>query len=231
MESNVGVFERLRNLLRMNLNAAMEKAEDPVKALGLIVEDMRKEIGAARKRVADSITHEKLVKRQFEDAEQEAIQWAERAETAVRSDRDDLAREALAKKAKAAERAASLGPQWESLRARNVKLKSELAAMDERYQDVLRKKEVMVAKVKVAEAQSATASTAPAIFSEESTTMLDRAEEKVRMMEAKAEADRELANLDTAKFDELDQARKVQNIDEELARLKSKVAQPDSAVP
>lgn len=218
----------MKDLFRMNINEALDRAEDPTKALNLIVEDMRSEIHAAKKQVAEAIAQEKLVKRQVEDAESAAARWQDRAETAIGSGDDALARESLGEKAKAQAQFEALAPQWEGLKTSNEELKQELQAMQERFADVQQKKNVLVAKSKIAEARSTAASSAPTVFSDQSQVMLDRAEEKVRSMEAKAEADREIAQLhsSTAKaFDELDRKGRELDIDNELARLKKKLAE------
>lgn len=228
MEKKTGVVERMRNLLRMNINAALDDAEDPTKALNLIVEDMRSEIHTAKKQVAEAIAQEKLVKRQVEDAEKTAATWQDRAEAAIRAGDDGLARESLTEKAKAQAQVDALAPQWEGLKSSNEELKQELLAMQERYTDVLQKKDVLIAKTKIAEARSTSASSAPTVFSDQSRVMLDRAEEKVRSMEAKAEAEREVAQVHSATAKALDDlGRKGQelDIDNELTRLKKKMAE------
>ncbi len=228
MGKKAGVIDRMRNLLRMNINAALDDAENPTKALNLIVEDMRSEIHDAKKQVAEAIAQEKLVKRQVEDAEKTAAAWQERAETAIKSGDDGLAREALTEKAKAQAQVDALAPQWEGLKNSNEELKQELLAMQERFADVQQKKDVLIAKTKIAEARSTAASSAPTVFSDQSRVMLDRAEEKVRSMEAKAEAEREVAQVHSATakaLDELDRKGKDLDIDNELARLKNKLAE------
>lgn len=228
MGNNSGMLDRMRNLLRMNVNAALDKAEDPTKALNLIVEDMRGQIQDAKKQVAEAIAQEKLVKRQIEDAQKTSMAWQERAEAALRSGDEGLAREALSQKSKAQEQVDALTPQWEGLKNNNEELKQELLAMQQRFTDLQQKKDVLIAKTKVAEARSTTASKAPTMFSDESQVVLDRAEEKVRSMEAKAEAEREVAKVHSATADalaELDRKGKDLDIDNELARLKKKMAE------
>jgi phage shock protein A len=227
MQKKAGVVERMRNLLRMNINAALDDAEDPTKALNLIVEDMRSEIHTAKKQVAEAIAQERLVKRQVEDAEKTAATWQDRAEAAIRAGDDELARESLTEKRKAQGQIDALTPQWEGLKTSNEELKQELLAMQERYTDVLQKKDVLIAKTKIAEARSTAASSAPTVFSDQSRVMLDRAEEKVRSMEAKAEAEREVAQVHSATtkaLDELDRKGQELDIDNELSRLKKKMA-------
>lgn len=220
----MSVIKRMRNIFKANVNAALDGMEDPVKNLEVIADDMRKEIAAAKKKIAEAIAQEKLVFKELEESQKALENWTKRAETALQSDREDLAREALKEKNKTKEKIPGLTSQWEYLKEENSRLKNELEFMNERYEDVLSKKDQLIAKAKVAKARSAAAfSPPPSVITEESHQAFARAEEKIRKMEAQAEADREMAQATSTpadKFAELERLEKNSAVDDELEQLK-----------
>ena len=220
----MSVIKRMRNIFKANVNAALDSMEDPVKNLEVIAEDMRTEVATAKKKVAEAIAQEKLVYKELEEAQTALATWTKRAETALQSDREDLAREALKEKNKSRDKIPGLTSQWEYLKKENSRLKNELELMKERYEEVLSKKDELTAKAKVAKARSAAAfSPPPSVITEESHQAFSRAEDKIRKMEAQAEADREIAQSTSSsadKFAELERLEKNSAIDDELAQLK-----------
>lgn len=220
----MSVIKRMRNIFKANVDAALDSLEDPIKNMEVIADDMRKEVASAKKKVAESITQEKLAFKELEETKSALESWSKRAETALQSDREDLAREALKEKNKTKDRIPGLSSQWEYLKEENSRLKNELELMRERFEDVLSKKDQLIAKAKVANARSAAAfSPPPSVITEESHQAFSRAEDKIRKMEAQAEADREIAEATSSsadKFAELERLEKNSSIDDELEQLK-----------
>jgi phage shock protein A len=161
------------------------------------------------------------------EAEESLNKWNEKAQTAVKAGRDDLAREALKEKGKAETKIPQLQSQWAHLSEECERLKKELKIMEEKFEETLAKKEVMVAKAKVANARSSMAHTPPSsLKSEENQQAFSRADGKIRQMEADASAAKEMNDSfrsSNEKFDELERLQKELKIDDELAKLKEKI--------
>jgi phage shock protein A len=222
-------LSRIGQLIRGNVNAALNGLEDPQKMLDVVMEDMRAEVAKTRKRVAAALTEQKLIKMQIEDHEKNSALWAKRAEAAVVSDEDELAQEALIEKSKSARAAAELQPRWELLVTETDSLKEDLKEMDIRVKETEEKKNALVTSAKIAEARAASAKLIAAPLGEsEHLDAFSRAEEKIKKMEAASLASRELtteqiSNDPRIKFAKFD--RKVAQLDAqgELEKLREKL--------
>ncbi|NOY69108.1 MAG: PspA/IM30 family protein [Deltaproteobacteria bacterium] len=187
----MNMIKRIRNVFKANINSMLDKAEDPIKTLDVIADDMRAEISVAKKRVAEAMAQEKLLGKELEEYERSIDSWTSRAEKALKSDREDLAREALKEKGKAMEKITALKPQSEHFKKECERLKEEFKQMEERYEAVLAKKDILIAKAKVAKARSAAAfAPSTSLAGEESQQAFERADAKIRHMSAKSEAGR-----------------------------------------
>src|SRR3954471_18477154 len=95
----MGIFARITRLIKANLNALISGAEDPEKLLTQILEDMSKQLMEAKQQVAVAIADEKRLQKQAQAEREKVTEWERRAMLAVRAGNDQLAKEALARKA------------------------------------------------------------------------------------------------------------------------------------
>lgn len=99
----MGAFSRIRYVIAANVNSLIEKAEDPEKLLRALIREMEDAAEDARIASADLLAEQTHVERVAKQLESEIAEWQERAEKAVATDRDDLARAALKAKAELSE--------------------------------------------------------------------------------------------------------------------------------
>jgi phage shock protein A len=99
----MGIFTRFRDIVSSNINAMLDKAEDPEKLINLMIREMEDTLVEIKASCAGVMANEKKVQRQREDAQTQTKNWEQRAGLAVNKGRDDLAREALLEKRKYAE--------------------------------------------------------------------------------------------------------------------------------
>ncbi|MCL4534579.1 MAG: PspA/IM30 family protein [Bacteroidetes bacterium] len=219
----MAILNRVSNILRANINDMLDHAEDPEKMLNQICRDMAQAIQEAKAQVTETIAQENLLKSNLENARNMAAQWQEKAELAVEKGRDDLAREALHRKRDFEGNAQVYETQLASQHQMVDKLKADLQALEEKYEDLLRNREVLIARHKMAEAQRKIQTTVSAASAVDYTSDLNRMEEKIRLEEARAAASAEMAGatLD-AQFDALTSGQKDSAVDDELQALKEK---------
>jgi phage shock protein A len=233
----MGIFARLASLISSNLNDAISRAEDPEKMLNQIVVDMSTQLIEAKKQVAASIADEKKLAKQVEQELANAAEWERRAMLAVKSGDDALAKEALARKREHEDLATAYRGQWEKQKAAVEQLKLALRALNSKIEEAKRKKNLLIARKKRAEAQKAIHETMSGLRNASAFEAFDRMAEKIDRIEAEAEAGAELAeeysgDVLAHKFSQLEVKA---GADEDLLALKRKMGlappEPPKAAP
>ena len=188
----MAIFQRLATLLRSNVNDMINKAEDPEKMLNQMLMDMQEQLVEAKKQVAVAIADEKKLQKQFEKEKELALKWEEKAMLAVKAGNDELAKKALARKAEHAQTAGSFETNWHQQKAQVEKLKEALNKLSNKINEAKRKKNLLVARAKRAEAQKTIAETMSGLSNTSAFDTIARMEEKIDTMEAEASATAEL---------------------------------------
>ncbi len=113
----MGIFTRFRDIVSANINAMLDRAEDPEKLIRLMIREMEDTLVELKASCACAMAETRKVERLLAEARDRERQWEDRAELAVRKGRDDLAREALTEKRRYADRAAALARDHDQCRA------------------------------------------------------------------------------------------------------------------
>ena len=221
----MGIFSRLAQLIRSNINDLISKSEDPEKMLNQVVLDMNNQLVEAKKQVAASIADEKRLAKQAEQELSNAAEWERRAMMALRAGNEELAKEALARKKEHDALAQTFKDQWQKQKQAVDNLKSALRMLNDKIEEAKRKKNVLIARKKRAEAQKAIQDTMSGLKDQSAFETFDRMAQKIDQLEAEAEAGEELAEEYTgdvlaSKFSQLE---KTAGADDELAALKRKM--------
>jgi phage shock protein A len=188
----MGIFSRLGTLVKSNLNDLISKAEDPQKMLNQIVVDMQNQLVEAKKQVAVSIADEKRLKKQWDEQIEIAKEWERKAMLAVRSGDDNLAKEALVRKQEHDKMQTEFARQWQLQKDAVEKLKDQLRSLNDKIEEAKRKKNILIARQKRAEAQKAIQDTMRGLSDTNAFDTFDRMTQKVDQIEAEAEASTEL---------------------------------------
>lgn len=221
----MGIFGRISTLLKANINDLVSKAEDPEKILNQLILDMKEQLIEAKKQVAVSIADEKRLKKQLDNELHMAREWEKKAMMAVRGGRDDLAKEALARKSEHDQLATEYKAHWEAQKAAADKLRDSLRQLNSKIEEAKRRKNLLIARQKRAEAQKTIQETMSGLNDTSAFDTFERMSNKIEQMEAEAEASAELAEGFSgdglaAKFDDLEADH---GADEALAALKAKM--------
>ena len=189
----MAILDRIAMVIRSNLNALINQAEDPEKMLDQIIIDMRQQLLEAKREVAVAIADEKRLAAQVEAGLAQVREWDRRAELAVQRGEDDLAREALRRKAEQQQLAAGYQSQWEAQQTTTTSLKQALRALSEKIDEAARKKNLLVARQKRAEAQKHIHEVMTGLSDTSAFEAFDRMAERVDQVEAQAAATVELS--------------------------------------
>jgi phage shock protein A len=221
----MGIFSRLAQLIKSNLNDLISKSEDPEKMLNQVVLDMSSQLTEAKKQVAASIADEKRLAKQFEQEVANSGEWERRAMMALRAGNEELAKEALARKKEHDQLAATFKDQWAKQKAAVEQLKKALRMLNDKIEEAKRKKNVLIARKKRAEAQKAIQETMSGLRDQSAFETFDRMAGKIDQLEAEAEAASEIqeeytGDSLTSLFANLE---KTAGADEDLLALKRKM--------
>jgi phage shock protein A len=229
----MGFFSRLADVIKSNLNDLISRAEEPEKMLDQIIADMRVQLIEAKKQVAVAIADEKKLKKQYEKEQAVADEWEKKAMLAVRAGDDGLAKQALARQRSHGEITAQYKAQWEKQAHAVEQLKVALRALNAKIEEANRKKAVLIARKRRADAMKSIEETMAGMKEASAFETFERLERKVDQAEAEADAASEL-NKEMAgdvlkqKFEELEGDA---GSDEALLELKRKMglAPPEAA--
>jgi phage shock protein A len=189
----MGIFSRLGTLIKSNLNDLISRAEDPEKMLNQVLLEMQQQLVEAKKAVAVAIADEKRLQKQYNAELDKSKEWERKAMLAVRAGDDALARQALVRKQEHDNIAAQFQQQWIAQKGAVDKLKDALRLLANKIEEAKRKKNILIARKKRAEAQRQIASTMQGLGDTSAFDTFDRMAERINLLEAEAEAGAELA--------------------------------------
>jgi phage shock protein A len=224
----MGIFQKLSTVFKSNINDLISRAENPEKMLNQIILDMRDQLAKAKREVAAAIADERKLKSQLEDEVKQTRDWENRAMMAVKEGRDDLAKQALIRQQEHAERATVLQQTWQSQAAETEKLKGSLRQLNDKIEEAKRKRNLLIAKQKRAQAQRRIHETMSGLSDtsafEAFNRMADKIEEEERRSVAHAEVTEALAGdtLET-EFLKLEAGSGDANVDAKLTALKQQM--------
>lgn len=224
----MGIFDRLSTLIKSNLNDLISSAENPEKMLNQIIIDMRTQLAKAKQQVAAAIADERRLHDQV-DAEYKQVQdWEKRAMLAVQEGRDDMAKQALMRHNEHMAHAQQLEATWQSHKAETEKLKGALRDLNDKIEEARRKKNLLVARQKRAEAQKRIADTMSSVSEKSAFEAFARIEARVEENErrnlANAEVDAEISgDRLTRDFQALEAGATAVGADAQLLALKRKM--------
>ena len=224
----MGLFDRLSTLLRSNINDLISKAEDPEKMLNQIIVDMRSQLVKAKQQVASAIADEKRLRDQADAEYKQAQDWEKRAMLAVQEGRDDLAKQALLRHGEHSSHGQQLEQTWEQHRLETEKLKNSLRDLNDKIEEAKRKKNLLVARQRRAQAQKRIAETMSSLSEKSAFEAFARMEERIeqseRQLKASVEIEEEFTGDRLAQdFKKLEKSASTNSVDMQLLALKQKM--------
>ena len=149
----MSIFTKLSTVIKSNINDLISRSENPEKMLNQIILDMRDQLAKAKREVAAAIADERKLRASLDAEDKEVRQWEHRAVLAVKEGRDDLAKQALVRQQEHKERASTLDETWRTQAAEMEKLKGSLRQLNDKIEEAKRKRNLLVAKQRRAQAQ------------------------------------------------------------------------------
>ena len=221
----MGIFDRLSTLFKSNINDLISRAEDPEKMLNQLITDMKSQLAKAKQQVASAIADEKKLEADALALKKQAEDWERRAMLAVQEGRDDLAKQALVRYNEALQGAQQLHETWVRHKAETEQLKASLRGLNDRIEEAKRKKNILVARAKRAEAQQRIQETLSGMGDKSAFESFERMTEKIEQTERKAIAAAELQEefSGDALMKQFEQLEYKGSGDQQLLELKQKM--------
>jgi phage shock protein A len=189
----MGIFQKFSTLLKSNINDLIARAENPEKMLNQIILDMRDQLAKAKREVAAAIADERKLRAQLDDEIKQTRDWEHRAMLAVKEGRDDLAKQALIRQQEHAQRAGALEQTWSAQAQETEKLKGSLRQLNDKIEEAKRKRNLLIAKQKRAQAQRRIHETMSGLSDTSAFEAFNRMAEKIEESERRSLAQAEVA--------------------------------------
>ncbi|MDQ1266940.1 MAG: phage shock protein [Bacteroidota bacterium] len=218
----MGIFSRISDIFKANVNDTLDKAEDPEKMLKQMVIEMEESINKATLGVSNAIANEKSLERKIEKSRRELSEWEERAMQALSAGREDLAKAALEKKAISERNVADLEPIYNQAKAASQKMRAQLDTLKSKLEEARSRQSTLIARSQAAKAQKQIAQTFSGVGSD-AFSKFDKFEGKIEKLESEAEAFEQLAGDNKSLEDEFKKLSTTSSVDTELERLKAKM--------
>jgi len=231
----MSLFQRAHDIVAAKANKALDAAENPNEMLDYSYEQMLDHITQVRRALVDITASKKQLELQQQQLQQSVDHLGDQAKAALAAGREDLAREALSRKAAAQQQIDEMEPQHQQLDDEQQKMEQTLGTLQQRVNDFRSKKEVMKAQYTAASAMTSVNEEAAGISTSfsDSGAALQRAQDKIANMQARAAATDELLQSGVLEDvgggtddiqRELDEASASADVDRELAALKAQIA-------
>ncbi len=216
----MGIFQRLSDLLKSNINDLIDKAEDPEKMVKQIILDMQKELNKSTQALGKAVASERMAEKQYQNSQQISADWESKAKAALSAGNTELAKKALAKKVKADEDTASYKEMYETISKQTADIKEQVETLKSKLDEAKSRQAMLIARSQMADTQKNLAKSVGGFDASSSTEKFNRMEEKIIRKEAEADAFADISDslngVDKDNFDELQTNAKV---DDELRRL------------
>jgi phage shock protein A len=225
----MGIFTRFRDIVSSNINAMLDKAEDPEKLIKLIIREMEDTLVELKSSCAGAMANCKKIQRQMQEAEDRTRQWEERATLAVKKGRDDLAREALLEKRQHFERTDLLKQELEDHNVLVDQYQDDIRQLEDKLQSAREKQRMLVQRQFRARGKIRAQEEIRRMESTDAILKFEELENRIERMEAEADLVNytKKSNLES----EFENLMVDENIEKELKNLKSSLTQKNEEAP
>lgn len=218
----MGIFTRFKDIISSNINAMLDKAEDPEKLIKLMIQEMEETLVELKSSCAGIMADRKMVEREMTHVQKEADHWQERAKLAVDKGRDDLAKQALAEKQDYMERVERLGQDITEYDNIVEKARQDMEALENKLTTAKEKQNILLQRRLRASQSLKAQKEIRQAGSRDAERRFQEFEYRIDKMEAEAGLVNSTKPEENVSLkDEIDQLKNEDSINEELQKLKA----------
>lgn len=222
-----GIFSRMADIAKANINDLLTKAEDPEKMIRQMILEMEEAVNKATASVGTAVANEKRLERQYLAQEDQIESWQKKAELAVESGEDKLARRALERKVALQEELDDLNAALEESQKTSTQLKEQMQQLKAKLDEARARQGALIARQKAAQARKQIAQGLAGV-GDDAFSSFERFRDRVETTEAEADAHQELAGPDASLDDQFGKLERRQAVEDELEALKKKMGKNDA---
>lgn len=219
----MGIFSRFSDIVNSNINAILDKAEEPAKIVRLMIQEMEDTLVEVRSTAARAIADKKEISRKLDALDRETAEWQEKAELALSKDRDDLAKAALGEKARVKQAAETLRSQRDAVSEGLEKLNSDIASLEAKLADAKTRQQAILARHQTASKRLEVRKRLYDYRVDDALVRFEQFERRIDGLEGEVEA-YDLGKQESDLSKEFSNLETEDAVEKELNELKSKVA-------
>jgi len=217
LEDKMGIFRRGKDIINSNINAMLDKAEDPEKMIKLMMQELEDTLVDLKSSIAAKMASKTQAQKDLKVLEGRVNRWTERSEMAVEKGRDDLAKEALVEKRKASDDLEAVKRDIDHLTQIIDETKNNILILEEKLQTVVQKHKLLIQRAVHAKEKKEVNQTIRHATGAEAMVRFNEFENKIERMEAEAEMSSVGNSSLEAEFAKMESGS---DVEDELAELK-----------